>query len=1147
LNRTPEKRSAPPGETDGRGVWWVVLLLVVGLSLTGLEVRSVKSALDDDAKNGFKFACDALEAKVEERLHAHEQILRSGAGFFAHSHGVSREEWREFTDLQKVNQTLPGIQGIGFAQLVSPGRLAEHQRQIRGEGFPEYRIWPEGDRETYSSIIFLEPFTGRNLRAFGYDMLSEPVRRAAMEQARDEDATVISGKVELVQEDGHDVQAGTLMYAPVYRVGEARATLAERRAAIIGWVYSPYRMDDLIEGVLDRRSLLKAYQIHLQIFDGTHATPAGLIYDSGQGSGEPTEAATPMSGQALVKAAGRNWLLSCVRSGGPGSEIDYGKAWLVGGVGGLISLLLAGLVHSFYRTRVRAEGLAGRLTHDLSQSEERWKYALEGAGDGVWDWDVRAGEAVYSKRWKEMLGYAESEVGKSMEEWRKRVHLEDMPRVQECLNAHLAEPGVAFVCEYRMGCKDGSWKWVLDRGHVVNRDSTGRALRMIGTLKDISARKQVETEFARLAVIQRELLHLATQFVNVAPEAQDAAINESLALMGRLIGVDRAKLFAYDLAAGTFSNSHEWCAPGVESTIDVTQAVAISRITEGTERHRRGELVSIANVDDLPAASPLYQRLKERGIRSLVSQPLMRGSVCCGFVSFENLESERSWKPEEEALLGVLAQLYANFKARRSMEVEARELHQRLSQANLEAQAAVQAKSLFLANMSHEIRTPLNTILGYSQLMGLECGNCLNGEWISAINRSGGHLLTLVTGLLELARSDSQPLTLRPEDFDVYQMLDDVRLMFSRQAEAPGLELEISCRPEVPQFIHSDPGKLRQILINLIGNAFKFTRRGRVRMTASVVAATASAEPLLALDVEDTGCGIENGDLERIFEVFEQAEDGRRSGKGTGLGLPLSRRYARALGGDVTVTSRPGEGSCFRVTLGLRDACRSGESLHRLKVLGLAPQQPVRRILVVDDDLANREMLAEMLVTVGFAVEVAESGAQALERLGQDGGVGLVLMDRHMPELDGFETIRRLRELPGDGALRVLMVTASAAADDKAQALAAGADGFVSKPVWREELLAEVGRLTGVSYTYQPHDTSANDLLEPSTLAGLSAELREQLGGALRRGDIRHLRELLAQLASGQPRLAGQLGGLVNAYDYERLNALLESVKGDDL
>jgi len=1126
------------------GSWQAWLLLGLGLGFTDLACYFVRTVLDQEAERNFKFACEALQARVEERLHAHEQILRSGAGFFADTDGVDRGEWHEFAERQKVDQTLPGIQGIGFAKLVPSEQLAGHLWGIRDEGFPEYRIWPEGERDVYSSIVFLEPFSGRNLRAFGYDMLTEPVRRAAMEQARDEDSTVLSGKVMLVQEDGQDVQTGTLMYAPVYRMGEARSTLTERRAAIMGWVYSPYRMNDLMQGVLGRRELKEARQIHLQIFDGTRATPAALLYDSTPGNRKLPAAASLMHSQVPVRAAGRDWLLSFVRSAGPDGGTDYSKGWLVGSGGVLSSLLLAGLVHSLYSTRVKAEVLARRLTKDLSQSEERWKYALEGAGDGVWDWNVGAGTVVYTQSWKRLLGYAENELGEGLEEWNTRVHPDDKPGVLELLNAHLVDPGVAYVCEYRIRCKDGSWKWVLDRGRVVTRDGVHQATRVIGSLKDISARRQVEIEFARLSIIQRELLLLATKFVNAPLEAQDAAINESLALMGRLIGVDRAKLFSYDFEAGTFSNTHEWCAPGVASTIGDLQAVAIDQISDATEGHRRGELVSTGNVEGLPAASLLRQRLKARGICSLVSQPLMHDRDCWGFMSFENLESERKWRPEEEALLGVLAQLYANFEARRRMESEARELQLRLTEASTEAQAAVVAKSLFLANMSHEIRTPLNAILGYSQIMELDCQSCPKGGRLSAINRSGEHLLTLITDLLELVRSDSQPLTLKPEDFDFYRVLEDVRLMFASQVGTPGLELEIS--HNVPQFIHSDQGKVRQILVNLVGNAFKFTPKGSVRMVASVVADAVFAEPLIAVDVEDSGCGIEEADLERIFEVFEQAEDGRRSGKGTGLGLPLSRRYARALGGDVTVTSRLGRGSRFRVTLGLRDASHDSESHHRSKVLSLAPQQPECRILVVDDDPENRAMLAEMLTAVGFAVEVVASGAHALQRLEEGRGTDLVLLDRQMPEMDGYETLRQLRELPRGGSLRVLMVTAAGGAEEQARALAAGVDGFISKPVWREELLVEIGRLTSVRYVYQKVAT-ATAPTEGISLASLPAELLHSLGEALRRGDIRRLREWLAELAGTQPELAAQLSGLVNTYAYERLGALLDGVKGDDL
>ena len=232
------------------GGLWALGILVVGLPTTAVMALHQKLDADEDARRAFHFVCEEVGLRVEGRLREHEQILRSAAGFFADDNEVTREEWHEYAERQKLGQKLPGIQGIGFAMLVPGERLAQHIQEVRAEGFPGYRVWLEGDREAYSSIIFLEPFSGRNLRAFGYDMLSEPIRRAAMDRARDTDEVALSGKVTLVQETDRDVQPGTLMYAPVYRMREPHETVAERRAALIGWVYSPYRMNDLMEGIL---------------------------------------------------------------------------------------------------------------------------------------------------------------------------------------------------------------------------------------------------------------------------------------------------------------------------------------------------------------------------------------------------------------------------------------------------------------------------------------------------------------------------------------------------------------------------------------------------------------------------------------------------------------------------------------------------------------------------------------------------------------------------------------------------------------------------------------------------------------------------------------------------------------------------------
>ncbi|MEI7672835.1 MAG: CHASE domain-containing protein, partial [Deltaproteobacteria bacterium] len=230
---------------------WVVL--VIGLLITAAVTLYMKSDVERIAEQEFIAECRDIQEKIAARLDDHARILRSGAALFKISDTVTRDKWRIFIERQQVQKELPGIQGIGFSLLIPRAELARHTQGIRKEGFPAYKVRPEGNRELYSSIIYLEPFADRNLRAFGYDMFSEPVRRAAMERARDMDSVTLSAKVILVQETAKDVQAGVLMYVPVYRKGMPTETVEQRRAAIYGWVYSPYRMNDLLRGILGGR------------------------------------------------------------------------------------------------------------------------------------------------------------------------------------------------------------------------------------------------------------------------------------------------------------------------------------------------------------------------------------------------------------------------------------------------------------------------------------------------------------------------------------------------------------------------------------------------------------------------------------------------------------------------------------------------------------------------------------------------------------------------------------------------------------------------------------------------------------------------------------------------------------------------------
>ncbi|MFO7672463.1 MAG: CHASE domain-containing protein [Lutibacter sp.] len=334
--------------------WISFAILIVGIGLTIAVAIYTKNKTETLAKQEFALLCNEIKTKITTRLNTHALFLRSGSSFFAASDTVSRKEWEKFIGSSKYENYLPGIQGVGFSVIIKKEQLQQHIQQIRNEGFPEYTVRSAGNKEIYTSIIYIEPFADKNLRAFGYDMYAEPIRRKAMEQACDNDIATLSGKVLLVQETDKDLQAGTLMYVPVYRNGLPTNTLEERRAAIIGWVYSPYRMVDLMQGVLGRWDL--NYAIHLQIYDNDSISQNSLLFDS---DGKDTIDHTDKSVEILtipIAFNGKKWTLQFSKSN---SQFAYYQRNVVIVLfsGFIISFLLFFLSVSFFNTRFKAQQL----------------------------------------------------------------------------------------------------------------------------------------------------------------------------------------------------------------------------------------------------------------------------------------------------------------------------------------------------------------------------------------------------------------------------------------------------------------------------------------------------------------------------------------------------------------------------------------------------------------------------------------------------------------------------------------------------------------------------------------------------------------------------------------------------------------------
>jgi diguanylate cyclase (GGDEF)-like protein len=339
-------------------------MLLLGVGATIFVTLQVKKDSESTAKAEFAMFCDQVTLKIRERLGTYAMILQGCQGLFAASTTVDREAWKAYAkDLLAGGSTISGVQGIGFSKLILPKDLAANIAAIRAEGFPEYTVWPLGKRAIYTSIIYIEPFRDRNLRAFGYDMFSDPVRREAMERARDTGQAALSGKVVLVQETKTAVQAGTLMYVPVYRNGTPTDTLEQRRAAILGWVYSPYRMNDLMKGILADES--PAHVADFRLYEGKAGTPSNLLFQST--IHKPHKIRMPF--KRTIQFSGQEWLLVFE----PATPlVNYTLTWatLVGGLA--VSGLLCGLMLSLLHTKSCATQFENISNHDrLTQLANR--------------------------------------------------------------------------------------------------------------------------------------------------------------------------------------------------------------------------------------------------------------------------------------------------------------------------------------------------------------------------------------------------------------------------------------------------------------------------------------------------------------------------------------------------------------------------------------------------------------------------------------------------------------------------------------------------------------------------------------------------------------------------------------------------------
>ena len=460
-----------------------------------------------------------------------------------------------------------------------------------------------------------------------------------------------------------------------------------------------------------------------------------------------------------------------------------------------------------------------------------------------------------------------------------------------------------------------------------------------------------------------------------------------------------------------------------------------------------------------------------------------------------------------------------------------------LASAKMAAEAANQAKSGFLANMSHELRTPLNAVLGFSQLMQMDLTlNEKQRENLDIINRNGTHLLGLINDVLEISKIETGKGTLKVTDFDLWGTLESIKEMMCSRAGAKGLQFILNRDAELPRYVRMDERKLKQVIINLAGNAVKFTPTGSVTLRFRFE----KDQGRLHCEVEDTGPGICPEDIPKLFGRFVQVGENR---EGTGLGLYISQKLVELMGGQITVQSVPGKGSLFSFDSRCESvtATETTPTIAHQHVMGLAPGQFFPRILVADDILESRLFLVQILRSTGFEVIEAKNGLEAV-KLFEEHQPNLVLMDMKMPVMNGYEAIRKIRSTPQGKTVPILAVTASAFEEDRQRILAIGTNDFISKPVQADELFEKIRIFLDISYIYADEQAQNIKALDQTglreTIAQLPKDLTDQLAHAITALDLDGFRALLPKVTPFDSPLAEQLNGLANNFQMIELTEL---------
>lgn len=989
---------------------FLTLLISISLTITAWYFSQVY--INIIAQERFDISVESVKSQIYSKMQIYEQILRGGVALFEVKNNlISREDWRTYISSLEIEKKFSGIQGIGFAKMIKKSEIERYQEQVRSEGYSDFTIRPLGDRDIYSTILYLEPMNERNKMAFGYDMFSEPVRREAMQRAMDSDLASLSGKVRLLQDlDSPYAKSGFLLYLPVYKKFKELDSIYVRRENILGFVYAPFRVSDFMNGINEISHL----NLNFKIFDTDSIDNQNLMYENYKNSHYDSKYTKDIK----IYFFGRTWRI-LFYSTPLFEKMSYSnEPTSIILAGFLINILLFLLIYLISKNHKELK----YKNRELEYSESRFRKIYETASVSIWEED-----------WSEVISTI-----KNLQTIGIRDALSYISGNQKLTQELLSSIKILDVNPWTLKIFNAT-----DKNRLIehlNCELNTKIEFFLNELKALLSEKSVIIQETTLEKLNGGSIHILVSislpssssniaFVTMQDITEQQENQRQLRLISNMLRISTEAgnigMWNWDLNSGVLS----W-----DEHMHKLYETNLWNFKSEFDEFRK----KIHPDDKDRVLKTLYRASRGECEYNLSFKILIAGKVKY-IKAISMILRDESGKVER--MVGINLDITEKILDKLALE-----------RAKYSAEMASIAKSQFLANMSHEIRTPLNGTIGLTQLTLETDLTDIQRDYLQKAQTSSKALLSIINDILDYSKIEAQKLTIENLPFRLKDIISNILDLFGFKAKEKGLLINFVIEPNIPSILIGDPLRLNQVLNNLVGNAIKFTDKGSVEIRIRELFKSQS-ECKLQFNIEDSGIGLTKEQQENIFEAFAQADSSfSRKYGGSGLGLIISKQLIKLMKGDIQVYSRFGIGSTFSFTASFKIGNLKQISEYEKSLVHIEDYEsnlPDCSVLLVEDNYINQIVAKNNLENLGVRVDIANNGQEAIDFL-KNSNFDIVFMDLQMPIMDGIEATKIIRTF--NPKIPIIAMTAAVMQRDKELSLKAGMNAHISKPINKSEL-----------------------------------------------------------------------------------------------